>query len=261
MQLTISPETMALRQEYEQLKSEFIKLYTERDRLNNEDRDDLYIRYVKLIGEDKYENFCLSVEVRALRMKVEMAQAAINRGSQPDVYEIQRRVDEQLEDYYECIRQHAEALKQAREAKSISIYDAKEMQQLFRMLVKRLHPDLHPELSEDMQDLFIQGKAAYRAHNLPLLREIIMRLDINGDMSDILHHEETIEQAIERLRLQNDQMRSEIAELKAMFPLNLRKQLHNPTWIHEQQEQLKQERKQLKAQKKMLEDRFSLMTD
>lgn len=261
MQMTISPETVAQKEELERLKCEFLKLFTERERLMEVECDDLYIRYVNLIGKEKYENFKLSVEVRALKMKVELAQAAINRGCEPNVLEIERCVDSQLEDYYESIREQENALKAAQEATSISGYNMKEMHQLFRMIVKRLHPDLHPDQSEKMKDLFLQAQTAYRSHNLHLLRDIVMRLDIDGDIDDLLCNEETLAQTIERLHQQVDDIRNEIEKMKATFPLNLRAQLHDPTWIHQQQEELKRERKQLEEQKRMYEDRFSLMTE
>jgi len=261
MQMTISPETVAEQQEVERLKREFLQLYTERDRMLNEERDDLYIRYVNLIGKDKYDNFRLSVEVRALKMKVEMAQAAINRNRRPNVFDIQRSVDSQLCDYYESVRQQAKAIKEAQNAASISAYDAQELHQLFRMLVKRLHPDLHPDLPEKMKDLFVQGQTAYRTHNLTLLREIIMRLDIDSDVDNLLCREETTEQTIERLKNQTADMRREIELLNASFPFNLRAVLFDPTWIHEQQEEMRREREQLEAQKRMYEERFALLTE
>lgn len=261
MQMTISPETVAEQQEVERLKREFLQLYTERDRMLNEERDDLYIRYVNLIGKDKYDNFRLSVEGRALKMKVEMAQAAINRNRRPNVFDIQRSVDSQLSDYYESVRQQAEAIKEAQNAAIISAYDAKELHQLFRMLVKRLHPDLHPDLPEKMKDFFVQGQTAYRTHNLTLLREIIMRLDIDSDVDDLLCREETTEQVIERLKNQTADMRREIELLNASFPFNLRAVQLDPTWIHEQQEEMRREREQLEAQKRMYEERFALLTE
>lgn len=245
----------------ERLKCEFLRLYTERDRMLNEERDDLYIRYVNLIGKDKYDNFRLSVEVRALKMKVEMAQAAINRNQRPNVYDIQKSVDNQLKDYYESVKQQAEAIKQAQDAACISTYDAQELRQLFRMLVKRLHPDLHPDQAERMKNLFLQGQTAYRTHNLTLLREIIMRLDIDDNIDDLLSREETMAQTIERLRQQTADMRREIERLCASFPFNLRAQLTDPTWVHEQQEEMQRERELLEAQKRMYEERFSLMAE
>lgn len=261
MQITIAPETVAQKEEVERLKREFLRLYTERDRMLNEERDDLYIKYVNLIGKDKYDVFRLSVEVRALKMKTEMAQAAINRNQRPNVYAIQRDVDSQLKDYYESVKQQAEAIKQAQNVQHISAYDAQELHQLFRMLVKRLHPDLHPDLSEKMKDLFLQGQTAYRTHNLSLLREIIMRLDIDGDADNLLSREETMAQTIERLQQQITDMQREIELLNASFPFNLRAQLADPTWVHEQQEEMRRERELLGVQKRMYEERFSLMTE
>lgn len=258
--IVISPSTIEKKAEVERLRQEFLKLYTEKDRLLNEDRDDLYVRYVNLIGKEKYDNFQLSVEVRALKMKVEMAQAALNRDERPNMIVIQMEVDARLQDYYKQINEQAEAIRLAEEARLINKYDAAEMQQLFRVLVKRLHPDLHPDLSEELKDLFIQGQTAYRTHNLTQLRNIIMRLDLEDDAEDVLLREETIDEVIKRLKEQIDDMKQCIEELHAAFPLNMRQQLLNPAWVHEQKEELKKEREELEQQKQMYTERLNLLT-
>lgn len=258
MQLTTSPESEAQKEKMEQLQREFLQLYTERDRMINEERDDLYIRYVNLIGKDKYENFKLSVEVRALKMKLELVQAAINRNCRPDLNDIQRNVDAQLEDYYEKVRLQADAIKEVQDAITISQLEAEELRQLYHMLVKRLHPDLHPDQTEKMKELFLQGQTAYRTHNIPLLREIMMRIDMDGDVDDLLSHTETIGQIMERLEKQIADIRREIDLLNESFPFTLRDLLPNSAWIQEQQEELGHEREQLEAQKKMYEERFML---
>lgn len=252
---------MALRQETERLRQEFLKLYTERDRMVNVERDDLYIRYVNLLGKDKYENFRLAVEVRALKLKTELAQAAINRNETPDADYIARRVDRQMADYYKSVAQQADAIRLAQQVETISSNDVAEMHQLFRLVVKRLHPDLHPDQPEKMADLFLQGQTAYRTHNLALLREIVMRLDLDGDIDSLLSRRETPKETLVRLRRQVDSIRNEIARLNASFPFNLRSSLLDPTWVRQQQTELKHERERLEQQRKIYVERFSLMTE
>ena len=74
--ITISPEVEKLHTEIESLRKDFLRLYTQKDELINVERDDLEVKYTKLIGQQQYENFSLEVEVRALKMKVELAQAS-----------------------------------------------------------------------------------------------------------------------------------------------------------------------------------------
>ncbi|MFA6718405.1 MAG: hypothetical protein WCS15_04920, partial [Prevotella sp.] len=163
--ITISPEVEKLHAEIESLRKDFLRLYTQKDELINVERDDLEVKYTKLIGQQQYENFSLEVEVRALKMKVELAQAALNRGQQPKLLDIEEEVNRQLKQYYDQLRAQAEIIEAAQAAQTVDPYDLTEMHDLFRLLVKRLHPDLHPDLPENMKDLFIQGQTAYRTFN------------------------------------------------------------------------------------------------
>jgi len=262
LDIAISPVTEALKEKIEELRKEFLRLYTQKDEMLSIERDDLYIRYIDVIGRDKYENFCLSIEVRALKMKCELAQAAINRDEHPDISFINRQVDKQLEDYYRQVAEQAEAIKAAEEAKTISSFDLEEMQQLFRLLVKRLHPDLHPDQSEAMKDLFIQGQTAYRTHNMQLLREIIMRLDLNEGIDEFVSKsQESLEQIIERLETQIAEIKSDINTLLTTFPFNIRKQIMDPAWVHQEQEELKRERRELEELKETYTKRLQLLIE
>lgn len=259
-ELIISPEVEAKRKRVEELRQEYLALFTQKDQMLNVEMSDLNIRYIKLIGQLKYECFKLSVEVRALKMKVELAQASINRGEMPDVDSIVNIVSARLEDYYKMVQHQAQAVKAAREAESISVDDIKELKDLYRLLVKRLHPDLHPSQDQRMVDLYIQGQAAYRSLNLPMLREIVMRIDIDADIDDLVAKKETLDEMIERLEGQIAQMRADIEKLNSTFPFDHRDKLSDEEWITNERNELMKEREQLEAQKKMYEERFNLQT-
>lgn len=261
-ELIINPLTESGRIEIEATRKEYISLYTKKDEMLNQERDDLYVRYVRLIGTDKYENFKLSVEVRALRLKVALAQASLNRGEKPCVKDIEGKVNAKLEDYYIKVEQQASAIREAKNALSIEGHDLKEIRELYRMLVRRLHPDLNPNQSEQQKDLFLQGQSAYRNHNLAMLREIIMRLEIDADLEDLLARaSESREEMLTRLQGQIEQLRQEIADLEKSFPFNHRTLLLDPVWINQQKEELKKEHKELREQKQAYAKRYRKLTE
>lgn len=256
-ELMVSPMTESQRAELETVRREYLSLYTKKDEMLNQERDDLYVRYVRLIGTDKYENFKLSVEVRALRLKVALVQASVNRGEKPNVKDIEQKVDAKLEDYYMEVEQQAAAIRVAKNALLIGQHDLKEIRELYRMLVRRLHPDLNPNQSEQQKDLFLQGQSAYRNHNLTMLREIIMRLEIDADLDDLLSRAtESWREMLARLQGQIEQLHKEIADLETSFPFNHRTLLLDPIWIHQQKEELKKEHKELREQKQAYAERY-----
>jgi len=260
-ELIINPEQEALKSEMESLRTEFLRCYTEKDRLLSEDHDDLYVRYMDAVGRMKFENFQLEVEVRSLKLKVELAQAAVNRNERPNVAAIERQVSRDLRDYYRKIEAQAEELRAAKEVLLISEFDMQEMRDLFRTLAKRLHPDLHPAQPDHLADLFIQAQTAYRMHNLAKLREIVLRLDMDASADAGSLKGELPEETIARLKAQIQHLKQDIELIQSQFPFNLRSQLLDPAWVHEQQAAERKRREELERQKEMYEDRFSLIVN
>jgi hypothetical protein len=127
--------------------------------------------------------------------------------------------------------------------------------------VKRLHPDLHPNQLDKMSDLFIKGQTAYRTHNLALLREIIMKLDMDGNIDEIIEREETLTEMRDRLKTQIEMIKHDIKMLNESFPFRFRQQLKDEKWINEKKEEMKRERELMEAELKMFTDMYTLMTE
>ncbi|MCC8070646.1 MAG: J domain-containing protein [Bacteroidales bacterium] len=257
--LSLEPFFSPLYEEIDEMRQRFIQLYTRRDHLLSHERDNLYCRYVELIGRRVYSNFCLSVEVRALKMKVEMAQAAVNHNQRPRLSEIEATVRSRLEDYYEEMAQRAKAIRDVEEAERIASFTVTELRNLYRTLVRRLHPDLHPDLSEEMIDLFMKGQAAYRSYDVEVLREIIKRLDMEGDLTECVIADRSPEETLRRLEQDVKKLEDEIEALKETFPFCLEMKLLDPVWVKEQQDEQEEERSRLEAQRKIYEERLSIL--
>jgi hypothetical protein len=259
--ISVNPQTEAIKAEIEVLRKEFLKLYTQKDEMITIERDDIYYRYVDIIGKEQYENYKLSVELKAMKFKVELAQASINRKERPNILKIETQVNKQLKQYYDIVREQADAVKMAQKSVLISKDDVKEMHDLFRIIVKRLHPDLHPNQLDKMSDLFIKGQTAYRTHNLALLREIIMKLDMDGNIDEIIEREETLTEMRDRLKTQIEMIKHDIKMLNESFPFRFRQQLKDEKWINEKKEEMKRERELMEAELKMFTDMYTLMTE
>ncbi|NLV38710.1 MAG: hypothetical protein GXY66_05825 [Bacteroidales bacterium] len=54
--------------------------------------------------------------------------------------------------------------------------NSKKLRELYYFIVKRLHPDINADLSDNMKDLFIQAQAAYDLGELEILQQIALLL-------------------------------------------------------------------------------------
>jgi len=258
--LALDPKTELLKAEVEELRKRFIALYTQKEALLSTEKDDLYIRYLQEIGQTQYENYKLQVEVRASKRKVELAQSLINRDQKPDVKLIDSQVSTELKEHYEQIEQQQKELKAAQKAGTISKFDLTEMRDIYRVLVKRLHPDLNPEQNEPEAELFVKAQAAYHTQNLGLLREMIMRLKMDEDVDTLVNKsEETLDDMKTRLQRQIAEIEHDIAYLRTTFPFNMRTLLDDPDALAKAKEELKQKNEELTEQKRLYEERFRLI--
>ncbi len=259
VEIEINPKTREKKERIDRLRKEYILLFTRRDHLLNHERDSLFCRYMLLIGKRKYENYQLSVEVRALKMKLELAQSALNRNQRPNLAQIEDEVKRQLQSYYRDLERQAEELRLAQEAEAISDFTVQELRDLYRTLVRRLHPDLHPNLTESLQDLFVKGVAAYRSYDIVTLRDIIKRLDMESPLDDIARPDESLDDTIARLEKDIERLKTENRKLKTTFPFNLEMQLQDPVWVKGQQDKLDDEHQRLEKHKRVYQDRLNLI--
>lgn len=259
-QIELSADSIRKREKLEHLRKEYAQLCAEREEMISFEKESLYTLYLNLVGHANYEVFCLSVEVSALKLKVQLAQAAFNRSEKPNLAEIEKTVKKQLEHYYEQIAQQARNLEIAKTSTPIAHEQSRELKELYRLLVKRLHPDLHPEQEDRFNDLFLQVQTAYRTLDLDFLRQVVLKLEMDEiDLKEL--SAPNTEQFIERLEKQIEELSKNIKELNATFPFNYREKLSDRNWVEEEKKQLHERKKQLEREKQIYVERLELLTE
>lgn len=238
--IDLSPESKRLREQYELLKVEFAELFEKKNYLLSYEENFLTALYLELIGQKQYELFCIQTEVRSLRMKQQLIQAALNRDEKPNVIAIENQIKRELDAYYKQIEQQMGELEKAREvllSPVLSKEESEELKTLYRMLVKRLHPDLNPNLSQQEIDLFHQVQTAYKVCNLTKIREYALLINtslekMKGEVAD------SIQTLVESLKLQIAKLKGQIEALNKEFPFSYRTLLEDEEWVSTQQAQL-----------------------
>lgn len=100
---------------------------------------------------------------------------------------------------------------------------ADEMRHLYRKIVKRLHPDMNPDATQEEKELFIRASEAYQNGDLETLREIASRLDAEGPEEVFENTEEGLEKLrkiVENLKRSVFILKEEIQTIKEAFPYN-----------------------------------------
>ena len=267
-QIDISPRKKQLKEEYERLQLEYADLVAERDELENSEGPRLTALYMEAVGQLQYEVLVLQYEIALLKQKRDLLQAYKNRGEKADLNYVDEQVETTAKTYKENIQREEEKIKQAKayieeqkeEEKKNQEDEKRELRDLYRKLVHRLHPDLHPEQTEWEKELFLNVQDAYEKGDLERLRELAQLLEA-GLPTDAVDNETTEEweERVNQLKNEITKIREEIVRILQEFPFTYRERLNNPEWISQTQNMLRQEIAELKKEKTRLEKIVSIM--
>lgn len=272
-QIDISPRKQQLKEEYERLQREYSELITKRDDLLMREWPLLEAVYMETIGQLQYEQLCLQYEIALMKMERDLLQAAINRGEKADKEAVNEKVNETAQTFNDNIQREEEKINESKEYREQHSQEYKEftdqdtgepdkdreaekieLKKLYKRLVHRLHPDLHPEQSEWERELFLKVQEAYREGNLERLRELEAELDA-GMPSDSANSGsiEDWEERISILKEQIEKIKKEINQIENDFPFTYRDKLNDKEWVSAKQEEIRAAIEQLKAEKQRLE--------
>ncbi len=238
---TFTEQNEELTKRLELLHSEFLDLFTRHKDMVENESVILTSIYLEKLGCLQLELLEKQTESARLKMKMNMIQAAINRNEQPDFEAIEREINARLQHYYAQIQAQSAALDEAKQVLShlISDDEIQKLKETFRVLCKRLHPDLNPNQTEEEKDLFIKVKAAYDLQRLSDLQNILLYLDhSNNEKLKLISSDEKVER-IKHLEQQVERLKSKIDQLKQSFPFSIKALILDENYIEREQDELR----------------------
>ena len=184
------------------------------------------------------ENELLEVQVAARRAKrkLTLAQAAANRGVKLQESALEAQLDEEFAEWTRRIEQAVSRFYVLVDYRcglqALSNAESEELRHLYRMLVKRLHPDVNPEQSEKDTRLFLMAQSAYASGDASVLRSLVSALGLEDNAEEGLPDAPVLMDAQlavleEQLRLHREKLEA----LKQEFPYKYREKLADAAWV------------------------------
>lgn len=200
----VFPDFEKLKNEVEKMRTELSMLLLERDELQFVICKNIETEYMLNLGSIEYRAYeaqCLSLR---LKRKIELIQAKKNRQEKVIISAIEETLDTEFAEYQkrldEQINKMNDALKRSK-AEVLTDEENKELKKLYRKIVKALHPDINPDVSETQVNLFDNAVQAYKNGDLNTLR-IICEMVGNSPLPE--QHKDALTQLNEeKERLQN----------------------------------------------------------
>lgn len=221
----VFPDFEKLKNEVERMRTELSMLLLERDELQFVICKNIETEYMLKLGSIEYKAYEAQCAALRLKRKIELIQAKKNRQEKVIISAIEETLDTEFAEYQkqldEQINKMNDALKRSK-AEVLSDEDNKKLKKLYRKIVKALHPDINPDVSETQVNLFDNAVQAYKNGDLNTLR-IIGEMVGNNPLSE--QHKDAMTQLVEeRERLQGllKSIRESIDNIKSEYPYTMK---------------------------------------
>lgn len=210
--------------EIDKLRVSVSMLLLERDNLLFHECKNIEAEYVLEFGKLEYKVYEAECEYRRLKRKLELIITSRNHNEPIDLDTIEEQLEKELEEFYKILNAKLGEIEDAKIRQGLprlSVEEDKELKSLYRKLIKKLHPDMNPNVTEYEKELFNKVVECYENGNLLELQMIEISLE---DKSV------TVENSLEekqRLTKLVDKLNSQIQEIKSTYPYILKETLVN----------------------------------
>jgi hypothetical protein len=184
-----------------------------------------------------------------LRRQIEMAQASISRGERPDLIAIECALEEEFLAWVTKLEEAAQRIQSAenRLKQLLSPADDRELKKLYYALVKRFHPDVNPNVTEDQRRLWSRAQSAYEAGDLPELRALALL----AEKSAPIPPSKSLDNLRRDGRILEDQIATalkKVEQVESQPPFTLRRRLEDEEWLTARRREIDQQTTTLRQQ-------------
>jgi uncharacterized protein YnzC (UPF0291/DUF896 family) len=246
--IMLFPEFEQLKSDVERLRTELSMLIIERDNLWYQECKNIEMAYMLSVGALEYKVYEIECLILRLKRKIELIQEKKNRQEKIILSKIEEILDIEFADYQENLNKQVDKINAAFErnkGRLLTDEEKRELKKLYRTIVKSLHPDLNPELSDVKIKLFQNAIEAYEHGDLDAIRIIdamVSETVIPNEKNDgfaVLNKEK------ERLSKLIQKIKDRISEIKSEYPYTMKSLVQSPQKIKVRKNELNGRIKQL----------------
>ena len=186
----------------------------------------------------EHELFSYQVKILRIKREISIFQAARNRGHNISEEEVKKIIDTEFAEYKKHLEQQQEKLRFAEEyfrARPFTAEEAKAFKKLYHDIVRKLHPDLNPDLPDGAIELWERVQAAYKANlwdELFLLSDMADEL-LKGSIDHMKNINSMVQilEELEKITQKTSSLTGQIADIRKRVPFSYESLLNDPAEI------------------------------
>jgi hypothetical protein len=232
------------------VKQAYIKALNDKDILINWGKPHLESLYISKIGYLQIDKLQIQLRIKALKRKIELVVACINKEEPVDLINIELQIATELANAEKTILQAAADLDNATFLLShlATPSHGKELKDLYKQLAKQLHPDVNTNLTDKQKELWHIVQQAYNNGDLEKLRAIpiVYQNELkNAEDAFLQLSEEELLLKIKVLQEGIHVLEREMLAIKQEFPFCMQDEILDDEWIANQKQDLQKELQEL----------------
>lgn len=229
-----------------EVRQQVIDTLLEIDDIKLQVNPQLLAQYAKTIGYLEDDLFKWQLRARRSKRRFAFAQAAANKCEPIELDAIDGALDDEFAEWEAQLAERMVSQLQLLEtlsgARPLSPSEGRELKELHRKLIRRLHPDIHPDLPENAQRFFLIAQTAYENGDIDTLRVVDTATEDyeeQTDAMDLSEDDAAVELAMAQAQL--NVAREQLDVLKHSHPYTLAELLNDPVKLIQRTHELKAE--------------------
>ena len=133
-----------------------------------------YLEFIKIFGDLIAESFRMKIECIRKKKMISYCQKMMNIGKDVNWNDLTRYIEREMAEYEKELDDIIRDVNATRGARQISDAEVHKVKKMYYALAKLIHPDMHPELADDMtlKDYWEKITRAYQHNDIEELKEL-----------------------------------------------------------------------------------------
>ena len=180
-EITQSHEYNELISSIQALETELAELVLKRDELLYHVCPRLQTEYMLKVGKLEYAVYEMQIKILRTKREIEIIQSFLNREQPYVLADVEKQLNLEYEEYTKNLLDKQKEIDEARfknanRGKLLSDEEGVELKKLYTQIVKKIHPDINPNTTEQEHSQFSDAVEAYKNGSLSELRIIYLLL-------------------------------------------------------------------------------------